>query len=92
METTFLSKSEWIFVSSLRILIACGKGKARQGHDKPTWQGKAHGLQYKCGGVFMNKANMFIMGYDLVVILRRLDWTELTGHQKDRGKDRLNSG
>ena len=73
VETTFLSKSEWIFVSSLGILIACGKGKARQGHGKPTRQEEAHDLQYKCGGVLRNKANMFIMGYDLVMILRRLE-------------------
>jgi hypothetical protein len=92
VEITFLSKSEWIFVSSLGIHIACGKDKARQGHGKPTRQGEAHGLQYKCGSVLMNKAIMFIMGYGLVVILRREDWNELTGHPKDRGKDCLNSG
>ena len=78
-------------MSSLGILIACGKGKARQRHDKPTQQGEAYGLQYKRGGVLMNKANMFIMGYDLVVILRREDWNELTGHSNDRGKDSPNS-
>jgi hypothetical protein len=33
-ETTFPSKSESIFVSTLGILIACGKGKARQEHGK----------------------------------------------------------
>jgi hypothetical protein len=73
-------------VSSLGILIARGKGKARQGHGKPTRQGEAHGLQYKCGNVLMNKAIMFIMGYGLVLILKREDWNELTGHLKDRGK------
>jgi hypothetical protein len=78
-------------VSSLGILLAYGKGKARQGHGKPTRQGEAHGLQYKCGGVLMNKAIMFLMGYDLIVILRREDWNELTGHPKDREKDSLNS-
>jgi hypothetical protein len=92
VEMTFLSKNEWIFVSSLGILIACGKDKARQGHGKPTRQGEAHGLQYKCGGVLMNNAIMFIMGYGLVVILRREDWNELTGYPKDRGKDSSNSG
>jgi hypothetical protein len=91
VEMTFLSTNEWIFVSSLGILIACGKGKARQGHGKPTRQEKAHGLQYKCGGVLMNKAIMFIIGYSLVLILRREDWNELTGHPKDRGKDSSNS-
>ena len=91
MKTTFLSKSEWIFVSLLGILIACGKGKARQGHGKPTRQGEVHGLQYKCGGMLMNKAIMFIMGHDLVVILRREDWNELTGYLKNHGKDSSNS-
>jgi phosphoribosylaminoimidazole (AIR) synthetase len=57
-----------------------------------TRQGEVHGLQYKCGGVLMNKVIMFIMGYGLVVILRREDWNELTGHTKDRGKDSSNSG
>jgi hypothetical protein len=85
-ETKFLSKNEWIFVSSLGILIGCVKGKARQGHGKPTQQREVHGLQYKCGGVLMNKAIMFIMGYDLVVILRREDWNELTGNPKDAKK------
>ena len=79
-------------MSSLGILIACGKGKARQGHGKPTRQGEVHGLQYKCGSVLMNKVIMFIMGYELLVILRREDWNELTGHPKDRGKDSSNSG
>jgi hypothetical protein len=64
---------EWIFVSSLEIFIACGKGKARQGHGKPTQQGEVHGLQYKCGGALMNKAIMFIMRYGLVMILRKED-------------------
>jgi hypothetical protein len=40
-ETMFLSKSEGVFVNTLGILIACGKGKARQEHGKPTRQGGA---------------------------------------------------
>jgi hypothetical protein len=87
VETIFLSKSEWIFVSSLGIFIACGKGKARQGHGKPTQQREVHGLQYKYRGALMNKAIIFIMGYGHVMILRREDWNELTGHPKDCGKD-----
>jgi hypothetical protein len=90
-EMTFLSKSEGFFASTLGILIARGKCKARQEHGKPTWQGEMQGLQYKCGSVLMNKAIMFIMGCGLVVILRRGDWNELTGHPKDRGKDSSNS-
>ena len=35
-EMTFLSKSKRVFVRNLGILIAYGKGKARQEHGKPT--------------------------------------------------------
>jgi hypothetical protein len=37
-ETTFLSKSEGVFVSSLGILMTYGKGEAQQKHGKSTWQ------------------------------------------------------
>jgi hypothetical protein len=40
----------------------------------------------------MNKAITFIMGCSLIVILRRGDWNELTGHSKDREKDSSNLG
>jgi hypothetical protein len=32
-----------------------------------------------------------ILGCCLVLILRKGDWNELTGHLKDRGRDRPNS-
>jgi hypothetical protein len=64
-----------------------GRTRQDKGMASLTQQGEANGLQYKCGGVLMNKAIMFIMGYGLVVILRREDWNELTGHSKDSGKD-----
>ena len=35
-ETTFLSKSEGVIVSSLGILMAYGKGEAQEKHDKST--------------------------------------------------------
>jgi hypothetical protein len=38
VETTFLSKGEGVFVSSLGILMAYGKGEAQEKHDKFTWQ------------------------------------------------------
>jgi hypothetical protein len=87
----FYQRVKGFLLSTLGILIAHGKGKARQEHGKPTRQGEAQGLQYKCGGVLMNKAITFIIGCGLVVILRRGDWNELTGHPKDRGKDSSNS-
>ena len=37
-KTTFLSKSEGVFVSSLGILMAYRKGKAQEKHNKSTWQ------------------------------------------------------
>ena len=69
-------------------------GRARQDKSMASLhiKGRRRGLQYKCGGVFMNKAITFIIGYGLVVNLRRGDWNELTGHPEDRGKDSLNSG
>jgi hypothetical protein len=76
----------------LSIFMAHGRDKARQEHGKPTQQGKVQGLQYKCGGVLMNKAITFIIECGLVVILRRGDWNKLTRHPKDRGKDSSNSG
>jgi hypothetical protein len=36
VETTFLSKSEGVFVNSLRILMAYGKGVAQEKHVKST--------------------------------------------------------
>jgi hypothetical protein len=38
VETTFLSKSKGVFVSSLGILMAYGKGEAQEKHDKSKWQ------------------------------------------------------
>jgi hypothetical protein len=40
----------------------------------------------------MMKSITFIIGCDLVVILRSREWNELTGHSKDREKDSLNLG
>jgi hypothetical protein len=37
-ETTFLSKSEGVFVCSLGILMAYRKGEAQEKHGKSTWQ------------------------------------------------------
>jgi hypothetical protein len=39
----------------------------------------------------MMKSVTFIMGCGLVVILRKGEWNELTGHPKDRGKNQPNS-
>jgi hypothetical protein len=91
VETTFLSKSEGVFVSSLGILMAYGKGKAQEKHDKFTWQNGVWGFHDKHQGMSMMKNTTFIKGCGHVVILRSGEWNELTGHPKDRGKDGLNS-
>jgi hypothetical protein len=39
----------------------------------------------------MMRSVILILGCCLVLILRKGDWNELTGHPKDRGKDRPNS-
>jgi hypothetical protein len=39
----------------------------------------------------MMRSVTLILGCCLVLIVRKGDWNELTGHPKDRGKDRLNS-
>jgi hypothetical protein len=90
-ETTFLSKSKGVFVSSLGILMAYGKGKIQEKHDKFTWQSGVWGFHNKHQGMSMMKSITFIMGCGLVVILRSGEWNELTRHPKDRGKDSPNS-
>jgi hypothetical protein len=91
VETTFLSKSEGVFVSTLGILIVCAKGKAREKQGKSTWQGEVWGLQHNRRNLLMMRAIMYIIRCDIVLILRRGEWNELTGLTKDRGKKRLNS-
>jgi hypothetical protein len=91
-ETTFLLKSEGVFVSSLGILMTYGKGKAQEKHGKSTWQSGVWCFQDKHRVMSIMKSITFIMGHDLVVILRRIDCNELTGYPKDRGKDSSNSG
>ena len=68
---TFLSKSKGVYVSTLGILIACGKGKAREQYGKPTRQGEVRGLQNNRGNLLMIRVITSIMWCGLVVILRR---------------------
>ena len=90
-DMTFLSKNERVFVNSLGILMAYGKGEAQEKHDKSTRQSGVWGFHDKHRGMSMMKSVTFITGCDLVVILRNGEWNELTRHPKDRGKDRSNS-
>jgi hypothetical protein len=91
VETTFLSKNEGVFVSSLGILMACGKAEAQKKHDKSTWQSGVWGFHDKHKGMSMMKSVTFIIGCGLIVILRSGEWNELTRHPKDCGKDSSNS-
>jgi hypothetical protein len=87
VETTFLSKSEGVFVSSLGILMAYRKGEAQKKHDKSTWQSDVWGFHDKHQGMSIMKSVTFIIGCGLVMILRKGEWNELTGHPKDHGKN-----
>jgi hypothetical protein len=91
VENVFLSKIERVFVSSLEILIACGKSKAREKHDKSTQQRGVWGRHDNRQGILMMRSITLIMRCCLVLILRKGEWNELIGHLKDRGKNRPNS-
>ena len=77
VETTFLSKSERVFVNTLGILMVCGKCKAWKKHRKSTRQGDVWGFQHNHRNLLMMRAIIYITGCDIVVILRRGKWNEL---------------
>jgi hypothetical protein len=91
VEEAILSKIERVFVSSLGIRMACGKSKAREKHNKSTQKKGMWGFHNNHQDTPLMKITMIIMGRGLAVKLRRDDWNELTGHPKDRGRDRPNS-
>jgi hypothetical protein len=91
VEKAFLSKIEKVFVSSLGILMACWRSKAREKHNKSTQKRGVWGFHNNHQDTPLMKSTMIIMGRGLVVKLRRGDWNELTGHPKDRGKNQPNS-
>jgi hypothetical protein len=91
VEKAFLSKIEKVFVSSLGILMACGKSKAREKHNKSTHKRGVWGFHNNHQDTPLMKITMIIMGRGLAVKLRRDNWNELTGHPKDCGRDRPNS-
>jgi hypothetical protein len=84
--------SEGVFVSFLGILMACGKSKALEKHDKSTQKRGVWGFHDKHQGTLMMKNITLILGRSLVLILRNGEWNELTGHPKDCGKGSSNSG
>jgi hypothetical protein len=90
VEKAFLSKIEKVFVSSLGILMAYGRSKAREKHNKSTQKRGVWGFHNNHQDTPLMKSTMIIMGHGLVVKLRRGDWNELTGHPKDREKNQPN--
>jgi hypothetical protein len=49
------------------------------------------GFHNKHRSMLMMKSVALIVGYCLVLIMRKVEWNELIGHPKDRGKDQPNS-
>jgi hypothetical protein len=70
-KTTFLSKSEGVFVNSLGILMAYGKGEAQEKHAKTTRKSNVWGFHDKHRDMSMVKNITFIVGCCLVLILRK---------------------
>jgi hypothetical protein len=91
VEKTFQSKIERVFVSSLGILMACGKNKAREKHDKSTQQRGVWGCHDNRQGIQMMRSVTFIMRCFLVLISRKGEWNKLIGHSKDCEKNQPNS-
>jgi hypothetical protein len=71
VEKTFMSKIEMVFVSSLGILIACGKSKVREKHDKSTQQRGVWGRHNNRQGIPMMRSITLIIACCLVLILRK---------------------
>ena len=91
VEGNVLSKGDGIVTSYLRIFMAYGEDKALEKNDKfVVLSSGIWGFHDKHRGMLMMKSITFIMGCSLVVILRRGEWNELTGHPKDCGKNRPN--
>jgi hypothetical protein len=70
--------------------MACGKGKAREKHGMPTRPSEVHALQHNHRSLLLIRAIKFIMGCDLVMILRIGELNALTRHPKDRIKNQSN--
>jgi hypothetical protein len=74
------------------IYMAGERREERDNVDKlDFWQTNVWGNQDYHHRLPMIRGIKCILGCCLVLILRRGDWNELTGHPKDRGKDNSNS-
>jgi hypothetical protein len=91
-EGNVLSKGDRVIASYLRIFMAYGKDKALEKNDKfEVLPSGVWGFHDKRQGTPMMRSITLIMRCCLVLILREGESNELTGHPKDRGKNRLNS-
>jgi hypothetical protein len=82
-EENYMFTRESVVDPFLSIFMACEREKERQKHGK--------GVYDRYQGIPMMRSVILILGCCLVLILRKSDWNELTGHPKDRGRDRPNS-
>ena len=90
-EENYMFTRETIADPFLSIFMARGWEKEREKYGKVEYlPSDVRGFNYKYRGMPMMKNIEFIMVYYLVLILRKNEWNKLTGHQKDREKNRLN--
>jgi hypothetical protein len=85
-EGNVLSKGDRVVASYLKIFMAYGKDKAREKCGKSTQQCEVWGFHDKHRSMPMMMSVAFIGKCRLVLIWRKGEWNELTGHPKDRGR------
>jgi hypothetical protein len=87
----YMFKREVPADSFLGIFMARGKEKEQEKYGKSkVLPSGVWGRHNNRQGTPLMKSIIIIMGRGLVVKLRREEWNGLTGHPKDRGKDRPN--
>jgi hypothetical protein len=87
----YMFKREVPADSFLGIFMARGKEKEQEKYGKSkVLPSGVWGRHNNRQGTPLMKSIIIIMGRGLVVKLRREEWNGLTGHSKDRGKDRPN--
>jgi hypothetical protein len=75
----------------MTIFMARGREKEQEKYGKSEeLTSGVWGIYDRHQGVPMIRSVTLILGCCLVLILRKDDWNELTGHPEDRGKDWLN--
>jgi hypothetical protein len=91
-EENYMFIRESVVDPFLSIFMARGREKERQKNGtSEVLPSGAWGFHDKLRSMLKMRSVAFIVGCCLDLILRKGDWNELTGHPKDRGKDRPNS-